>query len=83
MNRTLLSFLFLINLICNGSWLTQEFTLLSVVMVILFSSLSSTIEAFVYSIIPSAVFKHIYAAVIIVLHNMAGITDYFLVYHYN
>lgn len=83
MNRTLLSFLFLINLIGNGSWLTQEFTLLSVVMVILFSSLSSTIEAFVYSIIPSSVFKHIYAAVIIVLHNMAGITDYFLVYHYN
>ncbi len=83
MNRTLLIFLTLISLIGNGSWLTQEFTLLSVIMVILFSALSSVIETFIHKIIPLTIVKHIYAACIILLHNAAGIADYFLIYHFN
>jgi len=83
MNRTPLSYLFLMNVIGNSSWLTQELTPLSVIMVILFSLLSSTIETYIYKILPSAILKNAYLVIIILLHNILGIADYFLVYHFS
>lgn len=75
-------FLFLLNLVGNSVWLFLNPTLLSVILVILLSALFTIIEVLLFRIIPTSLLKAVYAVVMIVLHNVIGIVDYFLLYHF-
>ena len=78
----LLLFLFLLNLVGNGIWLFQQFSILSIVLVILLSAICAVIETFVYSIIKSSFVKKIFVCVVFIIHNLIGIVDYFLLYQF-
>ena len=80
--KFLLPFLFILNLIGNGVWLFIQFRVLSVMLVIVLSALFSVIEVFLFRIIPSSLLKAIYAIILIILHNVVGIVDYFLLYRF-
>ena len=80
--KVLMPFLFLLNLVGNSVWLFLNPTLLSVILVILLSALFTIIEVLLFRIIPTSLLKAVYAVVMIVLHNVIGIVDYFLLYHF-
>lgn len=80
--KVLMPFLFLLNLVGNGVWLFMQSTLLSVILVVLLSALFTIIEVLLFRILPTSLLKAVYAIVIIVLHNVIGIVDYFLLYNF-
>ena len=80
--RCLLPFLFILNLIGNGVWLFIQFRVLSVMLVIVLSALFAVLEVFLFRIIPSSLLKAVYAIIMIILHNVLGIVDYFLLYRF-
>lgn len=80
--KVLMPFFFLLNLVGNSAWLFLQPRLLSVILVILLSALFTIIEVLLFRIIPTSLLKAVYAVVMIVLHNVIGIVDYFLLYHF-
>lgn len=80
--KFLLPFLFILNLVGNGVWLFIQSTLLSVILVIVLSALFAVLEVLMFRIIPTSLLKAVYAAIMIVLHNVVGIVDYFLLYRF-
>ena len=80
--KVLMPFFFLLNLVGNSAWLFMHPTLLSVILVILLSALFTIIEVLLFRIIPTSLLKAAYAVVMIILHNVIGIVDYFLLYHF-
>ena len=80
--KFLLPFLFILNLVGNGVWLFIQSTLLSVILVIVLSALFAVLEVLLFRIIPTSLLKAVYAAIMIVLHNVVGIVDYFLLYRF-
>ena len=78
----LLFFLFVLNLVGNGVWLFLQPTFLSIILVIVLSALFAVLEVLLYRIIPSSLLKVLYVSVLIILHNVIGIVDNFLLYHF-
>ena len=48
-NQVLLLFLFILNLVYNAVWLSQQFSILPVVLVVLLSAIFAVVEAFVFA----------------------------------
>ena len=80
--KLLLPFLFILNLVGNGVWLFMQPTVLSVFLVIVLSALFAVLEVLLFRLIPTSLLKAVYAVILIILHNVIGIVDYFLLYHY-
>lgn len=80
--KFLLLYLFILNLIGNAVWLFIQPTVLSMILVIVLSALFAVLEVFLFRIIPTPMLKSVYAAILIILHNVVGIVDYFLLYHF-
>ena len=81
-NHVLLLFLFILNLVCNGVWLSQQFSILSVVLVIGLSAVSAVIETFVVSLLKPLLIRIIFVSFVIFIHNIIGIVDYYLLYQF-
>lgn len=80
--KFLLLFLFILNLVGNGVWLFLQPSVLSVILVIGLSALFAVLEVLVFRIISTFFLKALYAVTLIILHNVLGIVDYFLLYHF-
>ena len=80
--KLLLPFLFILNLVGNGVWLFIQPSVLSVILVIVLSALFAVLEVLLFRIIPTSFLKAVYAVILIILHNVVGIVDYFLLYHF-
>lgn len=80
--KLLLPFLFILNLVGNGVWLFIQPSVLSVILVIVLSALFAVLEMLLFRIIPTSFLKVVYAVILIILHNVVGIVDYFLLYHF-
>ena len=80
--KLLLPFLFILNLVGNGAWLFIQSTISSVILVIVLSALFAVLEVLLFRIIPTSFLKAAFATILIVLHNVVGIVDYFLLYHF-
>lgn len=80
--KFLLSFLFILNLIGNAVWLFMQPMVLSMILVIVLSALFAVLEVSLFRIIPTSLLKAAYAVVMIILHNVIGIIDYFLLYYF-
>lgn len=80
--KYLLPFLFVLNIVGNGVWLFMQPTVLSVFLVIVLSALFAVLEVLLFRLIPTSLLKAVYAVILIILHNVIGIVDYFLLYHY-
>ena len=80
--KYLLPFLCILNLVGNGVWLFIQPTVLSAILVIVFSALFAVVEVLLFRIIPTSLLKAVYAILLIILHNVVGIVDYFLLYHF-
>ena len=81
-NHVLLLYLFLLNLVCNGVWLSQQFGILPVTLVIVLSAISAVIETFVASLLKPLPVRIIYVSFVILIHNIIGIVDYYLLYQF-
>lgn len=81
-NQILLLYLFLINLVCNGIWLSNQFSILSIALVIMLSAICAVIETFVARILKSPLVRKFFVCLVIVIHNIIGIVDYFLLYQF-
>ena len=81
-NQVLLLFLFILNLICNGVWLSQQFSILSVVLVVLLSAICAVVEAFVSARLKPMPVKITFVSIVVIIHNVIGIVDYFLLYQF-
>ena len=80
--KLFLPFLFILNLVGNGVWLFIQPSVLSVILVIVLSALFAVLEVLLFRIIPTSFLKAVYAVILIILHNVVGIVDYFLLYHF-
>ena len=80
--KFLLPFLFVLNLVGNGVWIFMQPTVMSVILMIILSALFAVLEVLLFRIIPTFFMKAIYAAILIILHNVVGIVDYFLLYYF-
>lgn len=80
--KFLLPFLYILNLVGNGVWLFIQPSVLSVILVIFLSAFFAVFEVLLFRIIPTSLLKAVYAAVLIILHNVVGIVDYFLLYYF-
>lgn len=81
-NQVLLFFLFILNLVCNGVWLSQQFSILSVVLVVALSAISAVVETFIASFLKSAPIRKLFVCFVIIIHNIIGIVDYYLLYQF-
>ena len=81
-DRVLLLFLFLLNLVCNGVWLSQQFGILSVALVIVLSAICAVVETFVSHLLKSLPVKVTFVCLIIFIHNLIGLVDYYLLYQF-
>ena len=81
-NQVLLLFLFILNLVCNGVWLSQQFSILSVVLVVLLSAICAVAEAFVSARLKLMLVKITFVSIVVIIHNVIGIVDYFLLYQF-
>lgn len=80
--KYLLPFLFVLNIVGNGVWLFMQPTVLSVFLVIVLSALFAVLEVSLFRIIPTSLLKSVYAVFLIILHNVVGIVDFFLLYYF-
>ena len=81
-DKVLLLFLFILNLVCNGAWLSQQFSILSITLVVLLSAICAVVETYVSGILKSSLVKIVFIYVVIIIHNIIGIVDYFLLYQF-
>ena len=81
-NQVLLLFLFILNLVCNGVWLSQQFSILSVVLVVLLSAICAVFEAFVSAKLKPMPAKISFVSIVVIIHNIIGIVDFFLLYQF-
>ena len=80
--KVLLLFLFLLNIVGNSVWLFLQLSLLSVILLVVLSALFSIVEVFIFRIIQIPLLQTVYAVIVIILHNIVGIIDYFLLCHF-
>ena len=81
-NHVLLLYLFLLNLVCNGVWLSQQFGILSTVLVILLSAISAVVETFIFKLLKLSAVKKTFIIAVIIIHNLIGLVDYYLLYQF-
>lgn len=81
-NQVLLLYLFILNLVGNSVWLSQQFSILSVVLVVLLSAIFAVVEAFVSAILKPMPAKICFVSIVVIIHNVIGIVDYFLLYQF-
>ena len=80
--KYLLPYLLFLNLVGNGVWIFMQTAVVSMILVIVLSAFFAVLEVSLFRIIPTSLFKAVYAAILIILHNVVGIVDYFLLYHF-
>lgn len=80
--KFLLLFFFILNLVCNGVWLSQQFSILSVALVIMLSAISAVAETYVASLFKSPFVKRVFISFVVVIHNIFGLVDYYLLYQF-
>ena len=81
-NIDLLLFLFILNLVCNGVWLSQQFGVLSLALVVALSAICAIVETFVASLLKPLPVRIIFVCLVILIHNIIGIVDYYLLYQF-
>ena len=81
-NIDLLLFLFFLNLVCNGVWLSQQFGVLSLALVVALSAICAIVESFVASLLKPLLVRIIFVCLVILIHNIIGIVDYYLLYQF-
>ena len=81
-NQVLLLFLFILNLVCNGVWLSQQFGILSVVLVVVLSAICAVVETFVSRFLKPLPLKATFVSLVVFIHNLIGLVDYYLLYQF-
>ena len=61
-DKVLLFFLFILNLVCNGVWLSKQFSIVSVVLVVALSAISAVVETFIASFLKSAPIRKLFVS---------------------
>lgn len=80
--QVLLLFLFILNLVCNGVWLSQQFGILSVVLVVVLSAICAVVETFVSRFLKPLPLKATFVSLVVFIHNLIGLVDYYLLYQF-
>ena len=62
--------------------MSQQFSILSVVLVVALSAISAVVETFIASILKSAPIRKLFVCFVIIVHNIIGIVDYYLLYQF-